>query len=51
MRMKGVVYKTCVHSLLMYGEETLAMKVGVSEDASHRGKNAENDLQSEFEGK
>ena len=29
MRMKGVVYKACVHSVSMYGAETLAMKVGV----------------------
>ena len=29
MRMKGVVYKACVRSLLMYGTETWAMKAGV----------------------
>ena len=27
--MKGVVYKPCVCSMLMYGAETWAMKVGV----------------------
>ena len=29
MRMKGVVYKACVRSVLMYGAETLEMKAGV----------------------
>ena len=29
LRMKGVVYKACVHSVLTYGAETWAMKVGV----------------------
>ena len=29
MRMKGVVYKACVHSVLTYGAETWVMKVGV----------------------
>ena len=29
MRMKGVVYKACVHSMLTYGAETWAMKAGV----------------------
>ena len=29
MRMKGVVYKACVHSMLMFGAETWAMKAGV----------------------
>ena len=29
LRMKGVVYKACVCSMLMYGAETWAMKVGV----------------------
>ena len=29
LSMKGVVYKTCVHIMLMYGAETWAMKVGV----------------------
>ena len=29
MRMKGVVYKACVRSLLRYGAETWAMKAGV----------------------
>ena len=29
MRMKGVVYKACVCSMLTYGAETWAMKVGV----------------------
>ena len=29
MRMKGVVYKACVPSMLTYGAETWAMKVGV----------------------
>ena len=29
LRMKGVVYKACVHSMLMYGAETWAMKAGV----------------------
>ena len=29
MRMKGVVYKACVCSVLMYGTETWAMKTGV----------------------
>ena len=28
-RMKGVVYKACVRSLVMYGTETWAMKAGV----------------------
>ena len=28
-RMKGVVYKACVHSMLTYGAETWAMKAGV----------------------
>ena len=28
MRMKGVVYKAYFHSLLMYGAETWAMKIG-----------------------
>ena len=27
--MKGVVYKACVRSVLMYGAETWAMKAGV----------------------
>ena len=42
--------KACVHSVLTYGAETWAMKVGVFQDASHREKNAENDLQSDIEG-
>ena len=29
MRMKGVVYKVCVRSVLAYGADTWAMKVGV----------------------
>ena len=29
MRMKGVVYKACVHSMLTYGAETLVMKAGM----------------------
>ena len=29
MRMKGVAYKACVCSMLMYGAETWAMKAGV----------------------
>ena len=29
LRIKGVVYKACVHSVLMYGAETWAMKAGV----------------------
>ena len=29
LRMKGVVYKACVHSMLTYGAETWAMKAGV----------------------
>ena len=29
LRMKGVVYKACVHSRLTYGAETWAMKAGV----------------------
>ena len=44
LRMKGVVYKECVHSVLTYGAESR----GVSEAASHREKNAENDLLGEL---
>ena len=29
LRMKGVVYKACVHSVLTYRAETCAMKAGV----------------------
>ena len=29
MRMKGVLYKACVRSMLTYGTETRAMKAGV----------------------
>ena len=29
LRMKGVVYKACVRSVLMYGAETWAMKAGL----------------------
>ena len=29
MRMQGIVYKMCVHSMLTYGAETWAMKAGV----------------------
>ena len=29
LRMKGVVYKVCVHSMLTYGAKTWAMKAGV----------------------
>ena len=29
LRMKGAVYKGCVHSMLTYGAETWAMKAGV----------------------
>ena len=29
LRIKDVVYKACVHSMLTYGRETLVMKVGV----------------------
>ena len=29
LRMKGALYKACVRSVLMYGAETWAMKVGV----------------------
>ena len=29
LRMKGVVYKACVHSVLTYGAETSALKAGV----------------------
>ena len=28
LRMKGVAYKACVHSVLMYGAETWLMKSG-----------------------
>ena len=31
MRMKGVVYKTCVCGMLTYGAETWAMKARVSQ--------------------
>ena len=31
LRMKGVVYKACVHSVLTYGAETWAMKAEVSQ--------------------
>ena len=51
LRMKGVVYKTYVSSVLTYGAETWAMKVwDVSEAASHRVENTENDLWSDVEG-
>ena len=40
LRMKGVVYKACVRSMLTYGAETWAMKAGFSEAASHREENA-----------
>ena len=29
LRMNGVVYQACVHSVLKYGAETWAMKAGV----------------------
>ena len=29
LRMKGVVYKACVHSMLIYGSDTWVMRVGV----------------------
>ena len=29
LRMKGVVYKACAHSVLTYGAETWVMKVGM----------------------
>ena len=29
LRMKGVLYKACVYSVLTYGAETWAIKVGV----------------------
>ena len=29
LRMKGVVYKACIRSMLTYGAETWAMKAGV----------------------
>ena len=50
LRMKGVVYKTCVCSMLTYGTATWAMKVGVFQRQSHREKNSENDLWSDVEG-
>ena len=46
LRMKGVVYKACVCSVLMYGADESR---GVSEAVNHREKNAENDLQSDIE--
>ena len=46
LRMKDVVYKACVCSVLMYGAETWAMKVGgVSEDINHREQLGESNLQ------
>ena len=51
LRMKGVVYKACVCSMLMYGAETLGDESrGVSETANHREKNGKNDLWSDVEG-
>ena len=49
--MKGVMYKACVRSVLTYGGRNLDDESrGVSEAASHREKNAENDMWSDVEG-
>ena len=51
LRMKGVVYKACVRSMLAYGAETWVMKSrGVSEAVSHREENAEHDMWCDIEG-
>ena len=47
--MKGVLFKACVHNLLTYGAETLAMKVGVFQRL-RAIENAENDLWSDVRG-
>ena len=40
-RMKGVLYKACVHSVLTYGAEDLGGESrGFSEAVSHREENA-----------
>ena len=39
LRMKGVVYKACVHSLLTNGAETWAMKVGCFRGYEHAERN------------
>ena len=49
LRMKGVVYKACVRSMLMYGAETWPMKVGVSLMLQATEENVGNDLWSDIE--
>ena len=48
-RMKGVVYKVCVRSVLTYGAETWAMKVGCFRGCDPE-KNSENDLWNDADG-
>ena len=51
LRIKGVVYKACVRSMLiLWGRNLVDESRGVSEAVSHREKNAENDLQSDIVG-
>ena len=40
MRMKGVVYKACIHSMLTDGAETWAMKAGVFQRLQATEENA-----------
>ena len=40
LRMKGVVYKACVHSVLMYGADLGDESRGFSEAASHSEESA-----------
>ena len=50
LRMKGVVYKVCLQHIDVWDRNLGDESRSVSDAASHREKNTENDMQSDNEG-